>query len=231
MYKVSFKVNKFITELTSSTLFGALCSALSDYIGPEYIDEIYSGNESLILSDVYKNTSKNIVANFTEENRTFTECEITRKSVDNRFSYTYYMCEDTLFFLVDTTFEREVIESIISIAFTKGIGARKSVGYGQVKLLSIEEIDDDILGAEGSAYMTLSDYIPNEDDSCKGKFTTRIIRGKTIDGVGKEPVYVVNSLSKFLGNPTNHFIGKLVKDDNTGTIISGQSLVLRVDNE
>lgn len=228
MYKVTIKpLSNFKSELTSITLFGAICKAIEYYLGSEYIDTIYDGEETLVVTDTYIELKDTLIKNFKPENKIFKQVEIVRKTPDGRKDFQLYNSEDNLFFLVETSFDEDVLRKLLEITFSIGVGSGKSVGYGQFELISIEEINLDELNKGEGAYTILSDYIPNKGDSIIGNFNTRIIRSKTITGDEKQPIYVVNSLSKFKGNPKGNMIGRILKDTNTGALLSGQSLILK----
>lgn len=216
MFKVNFKSSSYFkSDLKSVTLFGALCKALEFCLGSEYVDAIYNGDETLVVSNVM--TDADIV-----------DTELTRKSGSSKFTTDLKYCGGNMYFLVETSLDKEALEEIIKIAFINGIGAMKSVGYGQFSLSSIEEnvvLDDEA----GDYYETLSDYIPNKTDSIDGTFSTRIIRSCTINGQQKAPVFVVNAGARFKGT-AGRIVGRIIKDPLTGALLSGQSITRRVSN-
>lgn len=215
MFKVNFRSSSYFkSDLKSVTLFGALCKALEFCLGSEYIDAIYNGDETLVVSNVM--TDSDVV-----------DTELTRKSGNSKFTTDLKYCGGNMHFLVETSLDKEALEEVVKVAFINGIGAMKSVGYGQFNLSSIEEnvmLDGD---EDGDYYETLSDYIPDRADSTDGTFSTRIIRSCTVDGQQKEPVFVINAGARFKGK-AGKFVGRIVKDPLTGALLSGQSIVRRV---
>ena len=233
MYKVTIKPKSFFkSNLTSITLSGAIFSTIADVLDENILDQIYSGKETLVVSNIYpdgcilKDYDYLLDSCGNTLNYRYDRVDFVRKSYNGVFRGYTNGFNGLMYFLIETTLNKDVLENILNITFTNGIGAMKSVGYGSFDVVSIKDfkIDD----TDSNGYMTLSDYIPNKDDSTFGDFTARIIRSLTHDGKEKAPVYVVNAGSKFFGKLKSNIIGQIIKDENTGSFLSGQSLVIPI---
>lgn len=253
----------FQTSLKSTTLYGAICCAIADMqeYGVDILtDMVFSSNTSLVLSDAYpsgciaspifKDDNELSVMNIqTGEIETFgiitdkqQHCMVSRDT-----GMSCYLREEVIsyynkpldFYIMTDCFNKEDIQKIIKVMLLKGVGRGKSIGRGSFELIGVEEVQD-ILSPElrskqtgNMGYMVISDYIPNKTDSTLGRYTARIIRGKTIEGKQKKEVYVLNSGSSFVNTQDtpdkNVFtIGKLVKDELTGTYTNGTAIAVKI---
>lgn len=203
-----------------------------------------------IASPTFKSDSKLSVMNTgTGEIETFgivadkqQHCMVSREnnmSIKLREEVISYYDKPLDFYIMTDFFTKEDISEIVKVMLLKGIGRGRSIGRGCFELIGIEEVQD-ILSPElrskqvgNIGYMVISDYIPNKTDSTIGSYTARIIRGITRDGRQKKEVYVLNSGSSFVAKQntpdSNVFtIGRLVKDELTGTYTNGTAIAVKL---
>ena len=132
-------------------------------------------------------------------------------------------------YVASELFNKEEITKIFEIMLMKGIGRARNKGKGQFELISIEEINLSELGdKDANASMVISDYIPNETDSTLGNYSARVINRTTAKGDKCAPVYVLNAGSKFIGKVDGWVIGKLQRDELTGTYLSGRAITIPI---
>lgn len=261
LYKVRFKpTSPFITHLTSSTLFGAFCWAIHNLteFGDNTLENVvFKDPDSLVVTNAfpagyiaskgYNHESYNYVMDtmtgneeiYNVESIKNEHCIVNRESLQSvkHWQNMAYIYDGELnIFIYSNIFSSNDMEKIISTAFLNGIGACKSTGYGQFKLIDITEvssiISDDIKPKQRTniGYLILSDYIPSDDDTTYGRYSARIIRGKTVNGDSKKPLCVINAGSCFAGDMGKDIftIGRQVYDEATHTYTSGRAIAIRV---
>lgn len=250
------------TELKSTTLYGAICCAIAnmDDYGPDVLkDKVFSNPDSIAVSNAYKSgyisapvfkaTNDFSIMN-TEDTKIIAtsanlfnqdHCMVSRISGTSikHWQDTLNYSEDNLdIYIYSEVFNKDKIEKILKVVLLNGIGRRRSVGCGQFELIGLAEIQSiinkDILDKQpgNPCYMVISDYIPEETDTTNGVYTTRIIRGKTVAGVDKKPLYVLNAGSCFIGNMNDKSdiftIGRVVHDEKTDTYTSGRAIAVKL---
>lgn len=249
------------TELKSTTIYGAMCCAIanmSDYGVDILKNVIFDDPDNLVVSNAYRsgyiaapafkvdndfsimNTKDGKIEAATDTIFNQDHCMVSRisgasiKHWQDALNYS----EDNLdIYIYTEVLSKDDIEKILKIMLLNGIGSRRSVGCGQFDLTRLIEIQNIIDISEKNQsgnpyYMVISDYIPEEIDSTNGVYTARIIRGKTIAGMDKKPLYVINAGSCFIGNVNSKSdtftIGRIVHDEKTDTYTSGRALAVKL---
>ena len=250
LYKVKIKPKSmYKTELKSSTLFGALMCIIAHLFGDKYVTDICEGVKEFVVSDAFPsgylpnqndsntiiNEDNNVISRSSNHKQAVTyKCQINRDtgctdSYRNDIA-NYY---DGIFdiYLLTDSFNKSEISKIFETLFKLGIGAGRSVGYGDFELIDIEEnVNLNLLeqGEIPTGYMLLSDYIPNDNDSIDGNYTIRLINSKTSDGKDRGTYAIINSGSKFKGILSGKTVGRILKDEKTGTYLSGKALIIPI---
>ena len=248
MFKVTIKPkSSFITELSSSTIFGAACWAIKDIYGEDKLSKVFEDNNALAFSNAFikdciptghtkKDELKNIktgkCVKQKHEKYRIDHCMIDRNtntSAKQWVGYERFEKSEFDIYVASELFNKEEINKIFEIMLMKGIGRARNKGKGQFEFISIEEINIRELGdKEANAYMVISDYIPNEKDSTIGKYSARVINRTTVKGEKCAPVYVLNAGSKFIGKVDGEIIGRLQYDEATGTYLSGRAIAIPI---
>ena len=248
MYKVTIRPkSSFITNLSSSTIFGAACWAIRDIYGEDILTDVFNNDAAFAVSNAFihdyiptgcfKNSKlRNINTNDEILNtvKTFRieHCQIdrdTNSSAKQWVSHEHFETRDLDIYVSSSMFDMDEIKKIFEIMLTKGLGKSRNKGKGQFELVDIAEVDLNKLGDENpNGFMVISDYIPSEKDSTIGKYSVRVVNRKTSDGDVCKPVYVINAGSKFIGKHSGETIGRLQYDDNTSTYLSGRAITIPI---
>lgn len=232
-YKVDIKpTSSIIGRITSVTLFGAFCYAISYLYGADVlVDSVLKGDsESFAVSNLFHGDELITFDNNTGVIRGVDHCMINRETgASTKWSYDeIWLDGDYHFYIYSTIFDFADIEKLTELVLKFGLGAKRSVGKGQFKLLGIDEVDH--IGNQvdsPNGYMVISDYIPNKDDSTIGIYTARVYRGAT-GGVEKAPIALINAGAKFIGKLPAKVVGRLEYDELTNTYTCGRALVVPI---
>ncbi|MBA7610625.1 hypothetical protein ES703_17837 [subsurface metagenome] len=98
-----------------------------------------------------------------------------------------------------------------------GYGKRKSVGYGQVKLVSFEPVSGFPSPADANGFVTLSNFVPAAKDPTSGYWGAIVKYGKlgeefAIEGNPfKKPLIMLTAGSTFYDSPCREHYGRLVR--------------------
>ena len=248
MYRVTIRPkSSFITELTSSTIFGAACWAILNTHGEDTLNEVFKENDALAFSNAFihnhipvdcgrkpllKHIDTDEVISGEFERYRVEHCMIDRStntSMQHWIDYEHFENRDLDIYVSSNLFDKEDIAEIFKVMLTRGLGKSRNKGKGQFEFISIEEIDVEKLGdKDGNGYLIISDYIPNEKDSTIGKYSARVINRTTVKGEKCAPVYVLNAGSKFMGKVDGEIIGRLKYDEATGTYLSGRAIAIPI---
>lgn len=233
-YKVSVQpTSSVIGRITSVTLFGAFCYAISSLYGDDVlVDNILNGDsESFAVSNLFHN---NELVTWGYEvdgaDRCIDHCMINRETgASTKWNRDEtWLDGDYHFYIYSTIFDFADIQKLTELVLKSGLGAKRSVGKGQFKLLGIDEVDH--IGNQvdrPNGYMVISDYIPNKDDSTIGIYTARVYRGAT-GGVEKAPIALINAGAKFIGKLPAKAVGRLEYDELTNTYTCGRALAVPI---
>ena len=231
-YKVDIKpTSSIIGRITSVTLFGAFCYAISYLYGADVlVDSVLKGdNDSFAVSNLFHGNDL-ITWDKEVEARGVDHCMVNRETGAS----TKWSCDESWldgdyhFYIYSNLFDLADIQKLTELVLKSGLGAKRSVGKGQFELLGVEEVDhicNQVANPNG--YMVISDYIPNKNDSTLGIYTARVYRGATA-GVEKAPIAVINAGSKFMGKISVNVVGRLEHDELTNTYTSGRALVMPI---
>lgn len=131
----------------------------------------------------------------------------------------YYWREVTIYLkLVDSFID--VVERMFHYIVHTGYGKRKSTGYGQVTLKSFEPFAGFTISDTANGFVTLSNFVPAENDPAQGNWRTMVKYGKmgeeyaTGEHVFKKPLLMMEAGSAFYDNQRREYYGCLVKGLN-----------------
>lgn len=232
-YKVDIKpTSSIIGRITSVTLFGAFCYAISSLYGADVlVDSVLKGDsESFAVSNLFHGDELITFDNNTGVIRGVDHCMINRETgASTKWNRDEtWLDGDYHFYIYSSLFDFANIQKLTELVLKSGLGAKRSVGKGQFELLGVEEVDrigTQVVNPNG--YMVISDYIPNKDDSTIGIYTARVYRGAT-GGVEKAPIALINAGSKFIGKSPDGVIGRLEYDELTNTYTCGRALAVPI---
>ncbi len=248
MYKVTIRPkSSFITNLSSSTIFGAACWAISDIYGNETLTDVFNDDTAFAVSNAFIhdyiptgcfknsklrniNTNDEILSTF----KTFRidHCQIdrsTNSSAKQWVSHEHFEVRDLDIYVSSSMFGVDDIKKIFDVMLTKGLGKSRNKGKGQFSLIGVAEVDlSKLANKDPNGFMVISDYIPNEKDSTIGEYSVRVVNRKTSDGRVCKPVYVINAGSKFIGKHSCETVGRLQYDADTGTYLSGRAITIPI---
>lgn len=124
---------------------------------------------------------------------------------------------------IGTGFSEEILEKCLEFINVNGFGRKKSTGKGAVKC-TIEKIIDGFSNPDANAFMTLSNYVPCQNDPQKGFYKLRTKYGKLgghfasssiIPGSDptpfKYPVVIFESGSVFKMDKKKEHYGRILK--------------------
>lgn len=232
-YKVDIKpTSSIIGRITSVTLFGAFCYAISYLYGADVlVDSVLKGDsESFAVSNLFHGDELITFGNDTGVIRGVDHCMINRETgASTKWNRDEtWLDGDYHFYIYSTIFDFADIQKLTELVLRSGLGAKRSVGKGQFGLLGVKEVDyvgDKVENPNG--YMVISDYIPNKDDSTLGIYTARVYRGAT-GGVEKAPIALINAGAKFTGKLPAKAVGRLEYDELTNTYTCGRALAVPI---
>lgn len=233
-YKVSIQpTSSVIGRITSVTLFGAFCYAISSLYGADVlVDSVLKGDsESFAVSNLFHNNEL-VTWGYGVDgaDRRIDHCMINRETGEStKWSHSEtWLDGDYHFYIYSNIFEFADIQRLTELVLKSGLGAKRSVGKGQFKLLGIDEVD--YIGDKvenPNSYVVISDYIPNKGDSTIGIYTARVYRGAT-GGVEKAPIALINAGAKFAGKLSAKVVGRLEYDELTNTYTCGRALAVPI---
>lgn len=231
-YKVSIQpTSSVVGRITSITLFGAFCYAISSLYGADVlVDNVLKGdNDSFAVSNLFHGNDL-ITWDKEVEARGVDHCMINRETgASTKWSRDEsWLDGDYHFYIYSNLFDLADIQKLTELVLKSGLGAKRSVGKGQFNLLGVTEVGH--IGNQvdnPNGYMVISDYIPNKDDSTLGIYTARVYRGATA-GVEKAPIAIINAGSKFMGKLSVNVVGRLEHDELTNTYTSGRALIMPI---
>lgn len=232
-YKVSIQpTSSVIGRITSVTLFGAFCYAISSLYGADVlVDSVLKGDsESFAVSNLFHGDELITFGNNTGVIRGVDHCMINRETGEStKWSRSEtWLDGDYHFYIYSNLFDFADIQRLTKLVLKSGLGAKRSVGKGQFKLLGIDEVD--YIGGKvenPNSYVVISDYIPNKGDSTIGIYTARVYRGAT-GGVEKAPIALINAGAKFTGKLSAKVVGRLEYDKLTNTYTCGRALAVPI---
>lgn len=251
MYKVTIRPkSSFITNLSSSTIFGAACWAISDIYGEDVLTDVFNDDAAFAVSNAFIhdyiptgchkdsklrniNTNEEILSTF----KTFRieHCQIdrdTNSSAKQWVSHEHFETRDLDVYVSSSMFDMDDIKKIFEVMLTKGLGKSRNKGKGQFSLVAVAEVDlSKLADKDHNGFMVISDYIPNEKDSTIGEYSVRVVNRKTSDGRVCKPVYVINAGSKFIGKHSGETVGRLQYDADTCTYLSGRAITIPIHVE
>lgn len=250
MFKVTIRPKtSFITELNSSTIFGAACWSIKDLYGEEVLQEIFQDDTSFAVSNAFisgfipsgceRNSKLKNLKTGEEIPNTFKTFRVdhcmvdrdTTSSAKQWISYEHFESRDLDIYVSSSLFKLDEINQIFELMLLRGLGKSRNKGKGQFELVDIAETNLAELGDKNpNGYMVISDYIPNKTDTTIGKYSARVINRRTVNGDKCTPVYVINAGSEFIGNVSGEIIGRLHHDEITNTYLSGRAIVIQINH-
>lgn len=237
VYKVEIKpITSIIGKITSVTLFGAFCYAISSLYGADVlVENVLKGkNGSFVVSNLFHNGKLLTWDKEVGVVRETDHCRVNRETGESTkwSNNEAWLDGDYQFYIYSNIFDLADIQKLTEIVLKSGLGAKRSVGKGQFELLGIEEVDcigDKVENSNG--YMVISDYIPKSDESTLGVYTARVYQGAT-GGIKKAPIYLINAGSKFIGKLESRenvgIVGRMQYDEITNTYTSGLAIAIPI---
>lgn len=232
LYKVRLKQKtENIGTIKASTLFGAFVTAYSNYasIDDEIIDDI-------VLSDLFikgqlpvgienNNTLYNKVSRNTKVmsvTRTLIARGIDSDNVVNvRQAELNNECE---FYISTELLDKKDLEKVINTMLILGIGTWRNIGKGQFDLISIDEY---VTETDKTRFVTLSNFIPTDDDIKDIVSTGYEIRNAVAsNGLRQSTTTLLKTGTTFKSH--KEIVGKHVYDKASKTYIHGKAIVLGV---
>jgi CRISPR-associated protein Csm4 len=131
----------------------------------------------------------------------------------------YYSPEITIYLKVADDFIGMANQLFQYIADT-GYGKRKSIGYGQLELVSFKPPNEFICPEKPNGFVTLSNFVPSANDPTEGFWNLIVKYGKmgeewaSEDHAFKKPLLMLEAGSTFFDSPPRDYYGCLVKNLN-----------------
>lgn len=131
----------------------------------------------------------------------------------------YYWPEVTIYLKLADDFADEAKKLFQYIA-DSGYGKRKSVGYGQVELADFQPFAGFKSPAEPNGFVTLSNFVPAQNDPTSGAWKTIVKYGKMGEEYAsgghefKKPLLMLEAGSTFYDSPYQEYYGRMVKGLN-----------------
>ena len=186
----------------------------------------------LLSLDEFNRVLNNEEIEFSQKGERFATTSIMPKNQINRLSNTTSHDDDTsgrLFSMTEYHLETVSVYLKIADSFVEtakelfqnlsmsGYGKRKTVGYGQFKMLSFVEFTGFNPPVDSNAFISLSNFTPATNDPVNGYWNTLIKYGKLGEEYAitgnphKQPLVMLRAGSCFYDNPTRGYYGRLVK--------------------
>jgi len=130
-----------------------------------------------------------------------------------------YWPEITVYLKVSDDFVDTAKKLFQYIADT-GYGKRKSVGYGQIGLVSFDTFGEFSKPQKANGFVTLSNFVPAANDPAIGCWNTIVKYGRmgeewaSEDNAFKKPLLMLEAGSTFLDSPPRDYYGCLVRNLN-----------------
>lgn len=220
MYRLHFEMNSAITgNLKANTFFGLFCNAYKDINGNDELEELLDKLYKKECYLVFSNPLQVGTTNFLEYKRVQSyHSSINRDTLTAQNLYTVdNKCIDNFDVLVYTDLD---IEKYLDEMKILDIGARKNKGCGNIKSISIVKEDN----SDKKIKKVLSDFIPDKDTPKLVKADYYVRRGVTIDNKVQKPMIIFKAGVNL--QTDKNIIGRIVKDEGTGTYFNGMSVVV-----
>ena len=221
LYRLSFTVNRISGNISSNTIFGLFCEAYRIRNSEDeleiLLDMLENNEEELVFSNPL------IVGTFELIDRVKNYQSVHALIGRDTNKKDVYSVTEKMYSNFDVLCYTSLnISELIETVKILGIGARKSVGSGQILSIEVKEQSDIKLGNTG---IMLSDAIPSEDTPTNGIFEYITRYGVTRDGISQN-IYIMLKAGSKLYKPNNIITGSIIKDSNTNTYVNGKSIIV-----
>lgn len=112
----------------------------------------------------------------------------------------------------------DIFVQLIEVVCAMGIGGDKSIGKGIFEVENIQQFNGFKIPSNPNAFVTLSNYIPSEDDPVEGNYKTRVKYGKLdreyarTDKPFKKPLLMITEGAVFYTEIVKDFYGRVVRN-------------------
>lgn len=169
--------------------------------------------ENIVSNDISKQTQIHNLVNRMSNNVT---------NIDNSpsvFLDNEYFTKNCFDIYVLTELDIKTLEKLLGIMFTLGIGAKKSSGKGGFEVLDIcEELDLTKKVNNSNAFLSLSNFIPSDNDPTNGKYNivnkfSKLDREYSSTKMPfKKPLRMIEAGSYFYTDNIKKYYGKCIDD-------------------
>lgn len=213
--------------ITSNTFFGVFCQAYKMVNSEDdlqiFLELMTDNSEELTFSNPLKAGTNNLITRLPKVHQS--RCLVSRTQDGNNEPLSSVGAVSKQFdVLLYTTLSRSEIEKLSKIVELLGIGAHKSIGKGNIEIVSMTK--EDI--PEHSNKMTiLSNIVPDEDTPVHGdfKFVTRT--GKTMHGEPQRALVQIQAGSVLVNNTVDKpAYGRVIYDRQTCTYINCRGIAI-----
>lgn len=176
-------------------------------LGKEFDPEIYKSDKDKYSKPATRSALKNQLNRLTG----------TTGGGGQLFSFEEHCISNISIYLKIKDGFEEVVKKIFNYLKDTGYGKRKSVGYGQIKEMTFEPFSGFASPADANGFVSLSNFVPAENDPVQGYWKLIIKYGKLSEGfatetnVFKKPLLMMEAGSTFYDSPVKDYYGHLVK--------------------
>lgn len=252
LYKIQFKaLTPYVGTLASNTFFGAFCNAYKDIYSENKLVELLEqlkdnkaeltfsdsfksgyiplrtdrGNNKLIRIDTIGTEKEDIILSITDN-----EVRLNSKIGDNNnevFEVTRRNLNGTADVYLVSSLEYDKLRKTIELAFSKGLGGRKSIGNGILELMSMDEYAFDICSKNG--FLVLGNIVPDSSLTLDTEFIPVIRKGITVGGKVQKPVLMFKTGSVFKNICKTLTCGTVIYDENSNSYINGKAICFPIE--
>ena len=133
------------------------------------------------------------------------------------FSFEQYRWESVSIYLKVEDGFAERVQELFQYLAQSGYGKRKSVGYGQIKLVTFEPFSGFPSPPDANGFISLSNFVPTVQDPTLGYWNVMVKYGKLGEEFAvagnpfKKPLIMFTAGSCFYDSPCREYYGRLVR--------------------
>lgn len=214
-------------NISSNTFFGAFCQAYKMVHDEDelriFLECLLDNSEELTFSNPLTPDTTTVMQRLTKVQNS--HCRVDRESNGNNELRTSVGSVVKSFdILVYTTLSEKDIRKLCDIVELLGIGAKRSVGSGDIK---ITDIIQEELPKHSNQMVILSDMIPDKETPVHGNFEFITRTGITLNGVEQATLIQIKAGSTFINNKVDKIVyGQIVYDKQSDTFINCKAIAV-----
>ena len=214
-------------NIKANTFFGVFCQAYKMVHDEDelriFLECLADNSEEMTFSNMLKPGTLELLD--TPKSTPRPHCMVSRVMNGNN---DLYITEDKIVRQFDvmlyTSLSKKGVQKLADIVELLGIGANRSVGTGNIKILGIEE---ETLPEHTNQMTILSDIVPDEETPVHGQFEFMTRHGVTMGGNKQSSIIQIKAGSIFANNKVDKVTyGRVLYDEPSDTFINCKGIAV-----